>query len=227
MLNLVVLGGGGLLIAKVVELGSAGEPRFGLGWWLQDHGFLPLAAVNVMNVALYDFANYLIHRSQHRLEKIWPLHRVHHTDPYLDVTSAFRFHPFETFYRIAVQAGTVILLGMTSEQVGFYLLAASAALLFSHANIKLPRSVDRLLGLVIVTPDLHRIHHSVERKYHDSNYGIVLILWDRLLGTLSDPDRVPAPEIGLAEYPHADRMGVVNILADPLRPGHAHSKVSS
>lgn len=165
---------------------------------------------------VYDLVNYWIHRSQHMFSRLWPLHRIHHADPYLDVTSSFRFHPIESIYRAAIQSVVVISLGMSLAQISAYLLCVVAILLFSHTNILLPRTLDRAIGWFVVTPDLHRVHHSVERLWHDSNYGIILSVWDRLFKSFSDPDKAGQINIGLLDYPSASTLSVSEILKDPF-----------
>jgi sterol desaturase/sphingolipid hydroxylase (fatty acid hydroxylase superfamily) len=165
---------------------------------------------------VYDLVNYWIHRSQHMLSWLWPLHRIHHSDPYLDVTSSFRFHPFESIYRASIQSVVVISLGMSLAQISAYLFCVVANLLFSHTNILLPRTLDRTIGWFVVTPDLHRVHHSVERRWHDSNYGIILSVWDRLFKSYSDPDKAGPVNIGLRDYQSASTLTVGEILRDPF-----------
>ncbi len=211
-LNLAILAASGIIVSNVA-LWTA-FTQFGARFFLTS--YLPNTVLFFLNILAYDLVIYWIHRSQHEITKLWPLHRVHHTDPYLDVTSAFRFHPFETLYRISIQAVAVFILGITVAEISTYLSVVVCALLFSHTNIKLGRAVDRFLGYIFVTPDIHRVHHAWERKLHDSNYGIVFSFWDRVFGTFSDPDQAKQFNIGLKEYPHACSMKVKDILRDPI-----------
>jgi sterol desaturase/sphingolipid hydroxylase (fatty acid hydroxylase superfamily) len=119
----------------------------------------------------------------HKIPILWRFHRVHHTDEDLDASSAIRFHPVEIVFSIFVKAAAVVLLGAPALVVVVFEALVNGSALFNHANMKLPASVDRVIRLVFVTPDMHRIHHSVVRRETDSNYGFALSLWDRLFRT--------------------------------------------
>ena len=211
-LNLVILAASGIIVSNVAIWTES--THFGARFILTN--YVPNTAMFCLNILAYDFVNYWIHRSQHEVTRLWPLHRIHHTDPYLDVTSAFRFHPFETLYRVTIQALAVFLLGITVAEISTYLSVVVCALLFSHTNIKLRRPIDRFIGYFFVTPDIHRVHHAWERRLHDSNYGIVFSFWDRVFGSFSDPDHANQFNIGLKEYPRASSMTVKDILRDPI-----------
>jgi sterol desaturase/sphingolipid hydroxylase (fatty acid hydroxylase superfamily) len=213
-LNVAVLAGIGLATSAVMQRLHAGP--VGLNNLLADAG-VPAMAATALIVLLYDYLNYWIHRSQHQVNALWPLHRIHHSDPYLDVTSAFRFHPFESLYRAVIQSAGIVVLGMTPPMISLYLVIVVCALLFSHANIRLPAALDRPLSLVLVTPDMHRVHHSHERRWHDSNYGIACSVWDRLHGTFTAPALVTDLIIGHDQYPEAEKLTVAAMLADPLQ----------
>lgn len=212
--NLVTLAGCGIGIAGLSNWVTANE--FGLYSFFTTQDSIGHVPLFIAMVIVYDLVNYWIHRSQHMFAILWPLHRIHHSDPYLDVTSGFRFHPFESVYRALIQGAMVVALGMTVSQISVYLIFVVANLLFSHTNILLPRIIDRAIGWIFVTPDLHRVHHSVERRWHDSNYGIVLTIWDRLFQSYSNPDEAGTIIIGLAEYPSAENLSPGQILSDPF-----------
>ncbi|MFW8596259.1 sterol desaturase family protein [Cribrihabitans neustonicus] len=137
----------------------------------------------LLAVLVLDFAIWLQHLITHKVPLLWRLHRVHHADRDMDVTTAVRFHPVEIALSMLVKIGLVYLLGASLVAVVLFEILLSGTALFTHANLRLPARADGWLRLVLVTPDMHRVHHSVLRAEHDSNYGFALSLWDRLFGT--------------------------------------------
>jgi sterol desaturase/sphingolipid hydroxylase (fatty acid hydroxylase superfamily) len=144
---------------------------------------LPAWLTALAAIMLLDFAMWGQHAAMHKVPLLWRMHRVHHTDRDLDVTSGLRFHPFEAAVSMLWKAGVVFALGAPAEAVLAYEIALNGMALLTHANIGLPASLDRAFRLLIVTPDMHRIHHSVIRTETDSNYGNILSVWDRLFRT--------------------------------------------
>lgn len=146
-----------------------------LGWplWLE----MPLA------VLIFDFAIWLQHLITHKVPLLWRLHRVHHADVDFDVTTAIRFHPVEIALSMLLKIGLVYLLGPAAWAVVIFEVLLNGTAMFNHANLRLPLGLDAALRKVLVTPDMHRVHHSVHRHEHDSNYGFSLSLWDRLFRT--------------------------------------------
>jgi sterol desaturase/sphingolipid hydroxylase (fatty acid hydroxylase superfamily) len=168
---------------------------------------LPLIARIVIGVILLDFSGgYLSHRLLHRFPALWQFHRVHHSDDFVDVTTTYRTHPVETVWRFLFVIVPVWTLGIPAQAVVIQRLLASINGIFEHGNIRLWPRVDRLLSFVWVTPNVHKIHHSRERSETNSNYGNVLTLYDRLLGTYTRSDRAPSVVYGLDD-------------ADPARIG--------
>ena len=137
----------------------------------------------VLALVLLDLAIYAQHIVFHRVPALWALHRVHHADPHFDVTTGLRFHPLEILLSMGLKIVLVVALGAPPVAVLLFEVILNAASLFNHANIRLPVAVDRLLRLVVVTPDMHRVHHSDLRTETDSNYGFSVPWWDRLFGT--------------------------------------------
>ena len=131
------------------------------------------------------------HWVTHKVPLFWRFHRVHHADRDMDVTTGFRFHPVEILASMGLKIALVYLLGPSALAVLVFEILLSGTALFNHANLALPGSLDRMLRLVLVTPDMHRVHHSIHRDEHDSNYGFALSLWDRLFRTY-----VPEPKAG-------------------------------
>lgn len=153
---------------------------FGLFHWL---GLSDWPAMILAMLAL-DFAIWAQHWAFHHVPWLWRLHRVHHADRDLDATTALRFHPLEIALSVFIKATTVFVLGAPVAAVIFFEVLLNACAIFNHANTSLPAPVERLVRLVLVTPDLHRIHHSTLRAEHDSNFGFCLSVWDRLFSLL-------------------------------------------
>lgn len=159
------------------------------GWGLFNYyevGFwLPLIA----SVVLLDFIIWLQHVMVHAIPLLWRLHRVHHADPDYDVTTGSRFHPIEIFLSMGIKFAAILLLGPPVVAVVVFEILLNATAMFNHANVRLPATVDRILRWFLVTPDMHRVHHSVEDDEANSNFGFNLPWWDRIFGTYRDQPR--------------------------------------
>jgi sterol desaturase/sphingolipid hydroxylase (fatty acid hydroxylase superfamily) len=138
----------------------------------------------------------------HKVPLLWRLHQVHHADRDIDVTTAIRFHPIEIALSMLLKIGLVYALGAPAAAVVAFEVILNGCAMFNHANIRLPRRLDAVLRLFIVTPDMHRVHHSIDRSEHDANYGFNLSIWDRLFGTyVAEPaGGHHGMTIGLAPY---------------------------
>lgn len=177
---------------------TAGEKGWGLlNWWL-----LPEWLAGLLAVAGLDLAIYTQHRLFHRVPLLWRLHRMHHTDLDLDVTSGARFHPLEILLSQVIKMAIVVMLGAPAWAVVVFEILLNGTAMFNHANVRLDTGFDRWLRLLLVTPDLHRVHHSVIHRETDSNFGFNFPWWDRVLGTYRDQPAAGhlAMTIGLAEY---------------------------
>ncbi len=170
-----------LAVAAAVDAGRLGWGLFNLLDW---PGWLEL----LLAVLILDLAIWAQHLVTHKVPLLWRFHRVHHADRDFDVTTALRFHPVEIAASAGVKVGLVYLLGPSALAVLLFEILLNATAMFNHANLRLPGWLDRL---VLVTPDMHRVHHSVHRSEHDSNYGFALSVWDRIFGTY-----VPEPKAG-------------------------------
>jgi sterol desaturase/sphingolipid hydroxylase (fatty acid hydroxylase superfamily) len=173
-----------LAVAAAVDAGRLGWGLFNvLGWpvWLE---FL-------LAVLAFDLAIWTQHLITHKVPLFWRFHRVHHADRDFDVTTALRFHPVEIAASAGVKVGLVYLIGPSALAVLVFEILLNATAMFNHANLRLPGWLDRVVRLVLVTPDMHRVHHSVHREEHDSNYGFALSVWDRIFRTY-----VPEPKAG-------------------------------
>ena len=166
-----------LLLPALVWIAVVNQQvQFGLNY-LYDLPGLPESCIAFL---LLDYGNYIWHFLNHRLGFLWRFHLVHHTDPDLDITTAFRFHFGELIASVLARGAVVFLTGATPELVLIYEIAFEAATQFHHSNWRLPVRLEKILNLMIVTPRMHGIHHSVVRQETDSNYSVVFSWWDRL-----------------------------------------------
>ena len=129
----------------------------------------------------------------HKVPVLWRLHRMHHADLDIDVTTGVRFHPFEILISLAIKIATVMLFGIPAVAVLLFEVVLNATSMFNHANVSMPAALDRVLRLLVVTPDMHRVHHSILRNETDSNFGFNLPWWDRLFGTYRAAARGRSP----------------------------------
>jgi sterol desaturase/sphingolipid hydroxylase (fatty acid hydroxylase superfamily) len=144
---------------------------------------LPVWAEWVIALAVLDAAIWLQHLLSHHIAILWRFHRVHHTDRDLDVTSGLRFHPVEIGLSMLYKVVVVLLLGPSVAAVVVFEVVLNGAAIFNHANLRLPAPLERVIRLLVVTPDVHRVHHSVDAREHQRNFGFSITLWDRLFGT--------------------------------------------
>lgn len=145
----------------------------------------PWFAVLVVAILAESLANYWAHRITHQTPLLWRLHRVHHADNAVDLSTSFRNHPLELLITLPVSAAVVLVLGTPPSVIVVTQTLLACATLWQHADIALPHRLDRVLSWVVITPRLHRIHHNPERATHDSNYGELFTFWDRLFGTFN------------------------------------------
>ena len=202
--------GAGSLIAVSVLAAVRGVGLFNmidLPPWLE--GAVALVAL--------DFAMYLQHRLLHIAPPLWRLHAVHHSDTAFDVTTGVRFHPGEMIVSFGLKALAVVVLGAAPWSVLVFETLLSSAALFTHANIALPRGVDRILRSGVVTPDMHRSHHSARPAEHNTNFGFLLSCWDRWLGTYCAAPESPARlRIGLDSFRAAGQQTFTALLMQPV-----------
>ncbi|MEM7242660.1 MAG: sterol desaturase family protein [Pseudomonadota bacterium] len=144
---------------------------------------LPFWVETVIAIIVLDFVIWGQHLVTHHVPILWRLHRVHHSDRDIDVTSAIRFHPLEIAFSIFVKIAAIFILGPAALAVVLFEILLNGMAMFNHANLAVPRWLDAGLRKIIVTPDMHRVHHSVYRAEHDHNFGFMLSVWDRLFGT--------------------------------------------
>jgi len=159
------------------------------GWGLMNVYEVPFLLAVVISVIALDFIIYLQHVLVHAVPALWRLHRVHHADPDFDVTTGLRFHPIEIILSLLIKFAAIVVLGAPVVAVVIFEILLNAGAMFNHANVRLPIGLDKVLRWVIVTPDMHRVHHSVEDDEANSNFGFSLTWWDRLFGTYIEQPR--------------------------------------
>lgn len=201
-----------LAVTLAVAVEARGGGLFGaLAWpgWLE----------GVLAVLALDLAVYWQHRLLHWLPPLWRLHRVHHSDLHFDVTTGLRFHPIEIALSMAIKLGVVLLLGPTPVAVMIFELLLSAGSLFTHADVALPPRIERIVRAIVVTPSMHRIHHSLRRDETDRNFGFTVSIWDRLFGSYRAAPALPerSMPIGLPPWRDPAALGLVALLLQPFR----------
>ncbi len=208
-----------LPVSGITAAHYAQQAEWGLfNWWPA-----PFAVVLVVGFLGRSLVSYVIHVLMHKVPVLWRIHRVHHTDTALDVTTTVRFHPLEFVVSVPLVVTVVACLGVPPVVIMLYELFDAAMAVFSHANLRLGQRADRVLRLVIVTPDMHRVHHSSYQPETDSNYGATLSLWDRLFGThvrKMDP-HLESMRLGLDEFREAEANSFWWLLRLPFRPATA------
>lgn len=192
------------------------------GWGLLNNLHLPFWLAVLAGVLIFDFFIYLQHVVFHFMPTLWRLHMIHHCDLDFDLTTGIRFHPVEIVLSMIIKLGIVYLFGTQALSVLVFEIILNSTSMFSHSNLKLPLAFDRILRLFIVTPDMHRVHHSVIIRERNSNFGFNLSCWDRLFGTYRDqPEKGhEGMVIGLANFRAAEKLGLLRLLAMPFTSWH-------
>ena len=161
--------------------------NFGLLQWIPG---LTLWGEIILGVLLLDFVGaYLPHYTEHRIKPLWMIHLVHHSDPNVDTTTANRHHPLESIIRFLFTLLGVFIIGTSIGIVMLYQALSLVSTQFNHANIRLPKKLDQWISYIIVSPDMHKIHHHYRLPYTDTNFGNIFSIWDRMLGTFSNYER--------------------------------------
>jgi len=188
---------------------------FGIINWLPE---MPLWLYVLIGVLLLDFVGaYLAHYVEHKVKPLWMVHLVHHTDHKVDTTTANRHHPLESMIRFGFTLLGVVIIGTPIAIVMLYQAMSLIATQFSHANIKLPKNVDDILSWVIVSPDMHKVHHHNVLPYTDSNYGNIFAIWDRVFGTFMtlETDKI---EYGVDVFPNEiENSNIGDLLKQPFQ----------
>ena len=189
------------------------------GWGLFNVIGLPAWAAIVIGVIALDLVIYLQHVVFHHVPVLWRLHRMHHADLDIDVTTGVRFHPLEILLSLAIKMAAVLVLGVPALAVLIFEVLLNATSMFNHSNVALPPRLEPIVRWIVVTPQMHQVHHSIERAETDSNFGFNLPWWDRLFGTYR---AMPAAGernvvIGLPIFRDIAELTIVRLLTQPFR----------
>lgn len=177
---------------------------------------LPLWASLILGILVLDLTTYWFHRIAHRVPVLWRFHRVHHSDTTLDSSSYFRSHPLEVLFWFGSTPILVAgIFGLDLFVIGFYYLVLTPFLVLEHSNLRFPAWMDRTLGIIFTTPNLHKIHHDQDQRFTDSNYADIFILWDRLFGTYryKPADQV---KLGLKEFDEEGKQTFWYLVRSPF-----------
>ena len=196
------------------------------GWGLLNQIELPFWLMLLVGILLLDLAIYLQHVVFHKVPWLWRLHQVHHADLDLDATTGLRFHPIEILLSLMIKVVVVAALGISPWVVIIFEVLLNASSMFNHSNLRLPEAVDRRLRWLIVTPDMHRIHHSVHQVETDSNYGFFLSIWDRMFNsyTQAPRDGHTTMVLGLDYAQQPEKLKLQHLLIMPftVKPSSVH-----
>lgn len=188
------------------------------GWGVLNHFQVPFWLAVPLAVIAMDFVIWLQHVMVHAVPLLWRLHRVHHADPDYDLTTGARFHPIEIALSMLIKFATITVLGPPVLAVVIFEVMLNATAMFNHGNIRLPVALDGVLRLILVTPDMHRVHHSVEEDECNSNFGFSLTWWDRLFGTYRAQARAPQDTMTIGIHGHTDPREVARLDGMLLMP---------
>lgn len=188
-------------------------------WGVLNNVNLPYWLEAVIGVLALDFTIYLQHVLHHAIPLLWRFHMVHHSDLDFDLTTGVRFHPIEIVVSMAIKLVTIIVVGPPVVSVLVFEVALNGLSMFNHSNIHVPKHLDRLIRSSLVTPDMHRVHHSVTIQETNSNYGFCFSWWDRLLGTYKDQPEHGHLEmtIGLSQFRDETKLNLAGLLALPFK----------
>jgi sterol desaturase/sphingolipid hydroxylase (fatty acid hydroxylase superfamily) len=189
------------------------------GWGLFHALELPVWAGVPLAVVALDLAIYLQHVLFHAVPALWRLHRMHHADLEFDVTTGARFHPIEILLSMGIKLGVIAALGTAAIGVLLFEVLLNATSMFNHSNVRMPNRLDRVLRWIVVTPDMHRVHHSIAERETNSNFGFNLPWWDRLFGTYRDqPAAGPlGMTIGIEQFRDPAEQRLDRMLTQPFR----------
>jgi len=180
---------------------------------------LPGCVTVVVTLLLLDFSIYCQHILMHKWPLFWRLHKVHHTDLEFDATTALRFHPIEIVISMLYKVMCIVLIGGNPDAIIVFEIILNGAATFNHSNVRIPENIDKIMRWLIITPDMHRIHHSAEPSETDSNYGFSISCWDRLCRTYTAKPKLSQTEltIGLNTYRKQDELGFIHCLLIPFK----------
>jgi sterol desaturase/sphingolipid hydroxylase (fatty acid hydroxylase superfamily) len=219
--NLAVVGLDTFLVRLVfpvvpVSLALVAEER---GWGLLNGAGLPFPLAFVVSLLVLDLMVYLQHVMFHAVPVLWRVHRMHHADLEFDVTTGLRFHPLEMLLSMGIKLAVVAALGLPATAVLTFEILLNATSMFNHGNVRLPPALDRILRWIVITPDMHRVHHSIHPGETNSNFGFNFPWWDRLLGTYRDQPREghDGMTIGSDQFRTTRDLWLDRMLIQPMR----------
>lgn len=219
--NLAVIAIDTILVRLTFPLVAVGLAIFAEsnGWGLLNITNTPGWLAIIIAMLALDLAIYLQHVMFHAVPALWRLHRMHHADLEFDVTTGLRFHPIEILLSMVVKLGVVIALGPPAVAVLLFEILLNATALFNHSNVRIPLNIDRILRLFVVTPDMHRVHHSIIPAETNSNFGFNMPWWDRLLGTYRAQPREghDGMTIGIEQFRTARDLWLDKMITQPFR----------
>lgn len=211
-LNILVLAA--LPVSGVIFADQMRDAGIGLFNVIEAHPVL----ATVAGILVRSFTSWAIHLAMHKIPFLWRFHRVHHSDTHLDVSTTVRFHPIEFLINLPIILAAIALFGISPVTLMLYEILDAGMNVFTHANVRLPNGLDRFLRVLLVTPDMHRVHHSSYHRETDSNYGATLSIWDHLFRTHTwkEPAELAGMEIGLREVQDKRANSLVWLLALPF-----------
>ena len=214
VLNITVLGA--LPVSGVMFADWMRDAGIGLFNWIEVNPVLAL----VGGFLVRSFTSWATHLAMHKIPVLWRFHRVHHSDTFLDISTTVRFHPIEFLINLPIMLCAIAMFGISPVTLLLYEVFDAGMNVFTHANVRLPRWLDRALRVLIVTPDMHRVHHSSYHRETDSNYGATLSIWDHMFRThtLKEDDALVEMEIGLREVQDRRANSILWLLALPFTP---------
>lgn len=202
----------------------------GVAAWAAERGLGLLNLIDVsyplailLSVLVLDLAIYLQHQMFHVVPLLWHVHRVHHADLDIDVTTGTRFHPIEIGLSMLIKFAVILALGTPAIAVLMFEILLNASSMFNHGNVRIPAAIDGILRLLVVTPDMHRVHHSIDPRETNSNFGFNLPWWDRLFGTYRAEPQAghEAMTIGIAQFRSPRELRLDRMLLQPFRSDDA------
>jgi sterol desaturase/sphingolipid hydroxylase (fatty acid hydroxylase superfamily) len=219
--NIGVLVVDALLVRLLIPTAAVGAALVaaGNGWGLFRLLELRLSVAAIAGFLILDLVIYLQHVAFHHVPWLWRLHRMHHADLDFDVTTGVRFHPIEILISMAIKIAVVMALGIPAIGVFVFEVMLNATSMFNHSNARMPAWLDRILRLIVVTPDMHRVHHSIERRETDSNFGFNLPWWDWLFRTYRREPQAghQGMTIGIPMFRDPRELRLDKMLTQPFR----------
>ena len=191
----------------------------GLNYGLFNVLTLPYFLTCIVSILLLDVFIYAQHVVFHKIEWLWRFHRMHHSDTHIDVTTGIRFHPVEIVLSLLIKFAVIVLFGIPALAILIFEIILNATSMITHSNLYVPIWLDKILRWFLVTPDMHRIHHSVHRQETDSNYGFNLSIWDRIFGTYTEEPRDTHEKmlIGIEKFRDPREQVIDKLLTQPFR----------